>query len=333
MFGYALPGWRDVRGPFVVGSLWAWILWLWIGPSVLKNESIHDVLNRYGLTALPDPVLLSVIALLAYTFGSLLMVQTTPFRWFDGTIQRGKNILDRLQEPDPVTHLSHWSVRLFRRFPFLGRWVANRFDANRVGASIDSHLRALHVKYLAQGRFIVTNNYGPGCFEEELGLRGSFDATEFDRVLDAQEDRWDVSEALTNAFMNQVKKDASAVEVRIQMSFPDVYNEIDRLRAEGQLRVSIFWPGMLAIVSQTLLWNLWWVFAIIPVLALAADGQRRLTKASEKTWSCLIAGEVSSPLLDEIEFANDSDPTPIEKLENILWFPEGQALGEGQEPQ
>lgn len=332
MFGYVLPGLRDVRGPLVVGALWGWALWLWVGPSILTNPSVFDFLARYGLDALPSPITLTVLVLLAYTLGSLLMIRSSPFHWFGSALWRWKRGLTELNDPtEPNGRLKRWLQKLWgSELPGV-LWLRNQLDEeNLAAASIDSHLRAQHEKYVARGRFPITNNFGPGCFDADPGLRGSYSALELENFFNTAEGGWELRENLVQAFIRQVKKDELAVEVRIQMRFPDVYNEIDRLRAEGQLRVSIFWPSLLAILSQALLWTLWTLLAIIPLIGLVIDGKRRLTQAQEKTWSCLIAGEVSSPLLDEINAANQLDPAGIQELEGLYFDPD--AVQPDEEP-
>lgn len=319
MFGYVLPGLREVRGPLVVGAMWGWTVWLWIGPSLLTDPMIRDLFMRYGLDALPDAVWLSVLVLLAYTGGSLLMIRTTPFRWVESVLVKAEYVIQRLNDPTRPKRLLPrilWAV--WQSPPSALRRLVNRLGNDPVPAAIDSHLRAEHAKYVTQGRFPITNNFGPGCFDHEIGLRGSFPSSDVEASLAAQGDEWDLREGLIQAFIQQVKKDEPAVEVRIQMRFPDVHNEIDRLRAEGQLRISIFWPGVLAAGSQAWLWSGWWLVAVIPLLGLLVDGKRRLQSASDKTWSCLIAGEVSSPLLDEVRSANELDPKSARELEGIF---------------
>lgn len=323
MFGYVLPGFREVRGPLVVGVLWAWVVWVWVGPSMLTNPSVLDLLRRYGLDALPSAAWLSVIIVIAYTVGSLLMIRTTPFHWFGRLRWRGEDVIRRLNDPtEPRRCLRRMVWKVWQSPPPGVRWLMIRLNEDHAAAaSIDSHLRAEHAKYVAQGRFLITNNIGPGCFSDDLGLRGSFSADEINSAFNAHEDQWEFRETLIGAFINQVKKDESAVEVRIQMRFPDVYNEIDRLRAEGELRISIFWPGVLGAASQAWLWSPWWLVAVLPLMGLLVDGKRRLVQASEKTWSCLIAGEVSSPILDEVKSANELNPAPIQMLDGLFWAP------------
>jgi hypothetical protein len=110
---------------------------------------------------------------------------------------------------------------------------------------------------------------------------------------------------LADSFVREVKQEQAAVEVRIQMRFPEVYAEIDRLKVESELRLSIFWP--LTLLSLLLAWA-WSPFALLLTAFppfLLRDGFRRAQEASDKTWSALVAGEVTTPILDAMASASD----------------------------
>lgn len=114
-------------------------------------------------------------------------------------------------------------------------------------------------------------------------------------------------EMFIHFFLRDIKEEQPAVETRIQMRYPEVYAEIDRLKVEGELRLSIFWP--LALLSVLLTWA-WTPLAIMLIAvppALLIDGYRRVQQATDKTWSVLTAGEVTSPILDALNDAKAHD--------------------------
>jgi hypothetical protein len=91
------------------------------------------------------------------------------------------------------------------------------------------------------------------------------------------------------------------------MRYPEVYAEIDRLKVEAELRMSIFWPLALLCVLLSFAWTpLALVGLLVPPLLLT-DGLKRAHEATEKTWGTLVAGEVTSPILDAISGAKDSE--------------------------
>lgn len=110
-------------------------------------------------------------------------------------------------------------------------------------------------------------------------------------------------EQLKEHFRASVLEEEPAVEVRIQMKFPELYSEIDRIRGEGELRLSLFWPLVTLALTFGCAWT-WWTLLTIPVaLILWADGSNRMRQAIQKTWAPVVAGEVKTPILEAMESA------------------------------
>ncbi|WP_144433675.1 hypothetical protein [Aeromicrobium erythreum] len=120
---------------------------------------------------------------------------------------------------------------------------------------------------------------------------------------------------LAEAFVNEVLREQPAVETRIQMRHPELYAEIDRLKVEGEFRLSIFWP--LTLFIALLGWN-WSPLALTLLVLppfLARDGFRRIAESSQKTWGALVAKEVTSPTIDAMDAARQSKTAPFDFLE------------------
>ena len=86
-----------------------------------------------------------------------------------------------------------------------------------------------------------------------------------------------------------------------------MYAEIDRLKVEGELRLSVFWP---VVLLSGLLARHWSPIALLLILVppfLLRDGFQRLSQASAKTWGALVADEVTSPILDAMANAKDDE--------------------------
>jgi hypothetical protein len=155
----------------------------------------------------------------------------------------------------------------------------------------------------AEGRIPVMRSFDGGC-----NAPNGFERFYATNTLDghpAFNDGYDLQSRMAESFAQEVKQEQPAVEVRIQMRFPEVYAEIDRLKVESELRLSVFWPLML--LSGLLAW-VWspvaLLLAAIPPFLLR-DGFKRAHEASEKTWSAVVAGEVASPILDAIASAKN----------------------------
>ncbi|GAA3859308.1 hypothetical protein GCM10022275_07350 [Tessaracoccus defluvii] len=116
-------------------------------------------------------------------------------------------------------------------------------------------------------------------------------------------------EALRDSYVCNIRREQSAVEVRIQMRFPQVYMEIDRVRTEGELRLSVFWPLLAVIALLAVQWSPWIASLVSIPTWLMLDGFQRLRDAEEKTWIPVIAGEVTTPMMDSIKRAEDNPPS------------------------
>lgn len=90
----------------------------------------------------------------------------------------------------------------------------------------------------------------------------------------------------------------AALEVRIQMGYPAVFMDIDRLKAEAELRFSIFWPLLGLIALLGIHWSPWTLILLPLPVMLSAAGRMRRREAEEKTWAPVVAGQVSTPYLD-----------------------------------
>lgn len=283
MLSALLPGVREFRTPMVTGLLWAACLWLPVGAQVAGSRATAEFIGKFRLHMLPSTVWLAVMALTIYLIGSLLVVRTSPFRWLSKR---------------------RW------RFSRIGRWEEDRAEYRRlhlvssgvpVFHSLDSWLRNEFQGLAADGLVPVMRGYVPG----EQGRPGGFEAFySTDSVVAVGEDL----QNLYYRFSQQVKMEESAIEVRIQMRFPDVYSEIDRLKVESDLRMSIFWPLGALCVLLVFAWSPFCVVGLIVPPLLLRDGFSRSREASNKTWGTLEAGEVSSPTLDAMANAKDSEP-------------------------
>jgi hypothetical protein len=123
-----------------------------------------------------------------------------------------------------------------------------------------------------------------------------------------------LDETLANLYINEVKREQPAIETRIQMHYPEVYAEIDRLEVESELRLSVFWPLFLLTLLLAFYWSpIALCVAVVPPFLLK-DGFDRKWQASDKVWSVLMAGEVKSPVLDTIESSRDQAPKKLHEL-------------------
>ena len=309
MLSALLPGVREFRTPLVTGLLWVACLWVLVGFKVAESDSTGEFVRRFRVDDLPPVVWLGGGALLVYLVGSLLVVRTSPLRFVSAKgrprIQAVVARLDDEREPKCRRHRVVWKLwrgdRL-RRAKQLVRVLGA--DGERYQA-VDAWLYNEFQSLSADGRVPVMRSFDGGC-TAPTGFQ-AFYSTDSLKDHPAYSDSWELRSALSERFVDEVKAEQAAVEVRVQMRFPEVYSEIDRLKVEGELRLSIFWP--LVILTVLLAWT-WSPFALVLLLIppfLLRDGFERRRQASEKTWGALMAREVTSPILDAMDSAKDQE--------------------------
>lgn len=154
---------------------------------------------------------------------------------------------------------------------------------------------------------IMKSTGSGGCYSAK-GFDGFYSPESIQKQIKSNPVEWEwwQESMISASFAGEIKNEQSAISTRIQMRFPDIYAEIDRLKVEAELRFSIFWP--LIILSLTLAWT-WSAFALTLALVppfLLMDGFARKREASERTWSVLMAREVTSPIIDSMENSIDA---------------------------
>ena len=315
MLSALLPGVREVRTPLVTGALWAACLWLLAGTRLADNDVAAEFVSRYRLDDAPTTVWFAAAGLTVYLFGSLLVLRGSPLgRLEDRLARRVGSKLARLNsEPKPLRwrYRPLWSV--WHRYRYSHRLVGRCIRATdrlMTGAgvryeAIDSWLYDKFSAHQAAGRTPVMRSFEGGCSAPSGFM--AFYATESIRGNPRVHESWAVEDGMRLQFVAEVKREKPAVEARIQMRFPEVYAEIDRLKVEAELRMSIFWPLVLLCVLLAFTLSPLALIGLVGPPLFLRDGFNRERDASEKTWGALVAGEVSSPILDEMAAAQGDE--------------------------
>lgn len=303
----------------MTGALWAACLWLAFGSKLAASTATSEFVDRYRLGELPSGAWFAAGGLLVYLLGSLLVVRTSPIARLASRVKHKVTpIIERLEEdrvPAARRHKMVWKAwnandgwLKNRRWAFaIRRWCS--YDGQS-WTPFDEWLSNEYRSLAVSGRVPVMRNYEGGC--DALHGFDAFYATEtvdnyFDSLDAEHGDDWDRRGQLAESFRWAVKNEQPAVEVRIQMRFPEVYAEIDRLKVEAELRMSIFWPLMLLSLLAAWAWSPFALaLAVFPPFMLR-DGFRRAKEASEKTWGTVVAGEVTTPILDAMRSAQQDE--------------------------
>lgn len=310
MVSALLPGVREFRTPLVTGILWAACLWLLVGMPIAGSRATKEFVSRFGLDTVPPSGWLAAVVLLIYLVGSLLVVRTSPVSWLSRRLKY--RLAPYLRGLEVETEPEGLGPRLLRRVLLDKNWTwrwkdrADRwiYDGQRYQA-VDGWLHNEFQSMVAEGRVPVMRSFEGGC-DAPNGFE-AFYTVDSMTAHPAIQEPYDIRAAMSQNFVNEVKQEQSAVEVRIQMRFPEVYAEIDRLKVEAELRMSIFWPLMILSVLLSFAWSPLALLALLIPPLLLRDGFKRLQEASEKTWGALVAGEVTSPILDAMASAKNAE--------------------------
>lgn len=309
MLSALLPGVRELRAPLITGALWCACIWLIGGSRLAGNETTLRFVKQFHLDMLPTVIWLGAAALLVYLVGSFLVLRSSPVSrisrrlrpfWYEKVERLGND-----RKPTRLLHKIVW--RLWRmeklRRPLLR--LRNLAHEPSQDESVDSWLRNEFQRLREDGRVPVMRSVYRGC-----GGPNGFEAfyhpdsvTEYANKNGSD----DINIMLSDMFVSEIKQERPAIEARIQMRFPEVYSEIDRLKVESELRWSIFWPLIFLSVILAWIWSPISILLILISVLSLRDGNRRMRQATEKTWSVFTAGDVSSPILDAMSIATDQE--------------------------
>ena len=104
--------------------------------------------------------------------------------------------------------------------------------------------------------------------------------------------------AAENYLREGLKDEFGTLVTRAQVGAPDVYNEYDRHRAEGELRMSLGLATAIVSIAASLTISGWLLFGLTLSVILTCSGVRRNYDAEMKIWDLLISGTVQSPTLE-----------------------------------
>lgn len=294
-----LPGFREFRTPLATGALWVASAWVLFGSHVASSDVVYQFAEKFYLGELPKPAWYAVAVLSTFLVGNLLVVERDPHRLISKRFRSAVAALVDRCEPRVEQDLAEggsrtglpWQVRRTRAFRTLERVRDEERGEIESNPALAGWVNSQFNTWLDRGRFPVMWSY-PGHCEAPVGFRAFYAASSIDN--DNDDLRWE----LEGQLRHQISRERAEVEVRIQMRFPEVYSEIDRLKEEARLRASLYWP-LIALSVMLSREGIWIALAGIPVaVMLLVQGTKRAGEAVDKTWAPLIAGEVTSPVLD-----------------------------------
>lgn len=258
------------------------------------------MVQRFSALGLNDTILMGAFTFITYLVGSLLVVRRSPSQRWSDCRDHHRWVFSRLNEDrDAVTCWKKPFNALWRKLVIHGpfhRLMALEWFGDDL-SSLDPWLVNEFDRLVEEGYVPVSRGWQGSC-QPAFGLQGLYDP-ETVPTLDDHGANYFVG--FQEDFIREMRANRNAVEVLIQMKTPDVYMELDRLRAEAELRLSIFLPFTLLMIILSVQWTPWMAFLLIVPLLLLRDGDRKMREVEEKTWAPVVAGEVLTPFQDQIK--------------------------------
>jgi hypothetical protein len=286
-----LPGFRELRAPLAAGYLWLLAGWLGLGDSISLPDQAQDFLDQFS--GLGNAAALTFAA---YIAGSFLTDLLRPV-WND-------MIHLRLSEQAAVHYRRkqlerrQWEhAQSSKHPPKTSDWGPD-WEAESGRAEAQAHVAVDATTDVRR--------------TEPISLRGLLTLAGF--YLD--------HERAVGPHRELVKRTVSELDIarfRLISEQPELFNQVDRLRGEGEFRLAVAAP--LAAVAMTLCFteDAWWFVALLlPVAVFAWKGMDRLEESGDRVADALRAGKVTIPALE-------GEPDAADTLRNAPADPTGES--------
>lgn len=291
MIASLLPGLRELRAPLTAGYIWLLGLWLSLRSLVPTDQplgiyrDIVDLANWAG-----KPAILAASALVAYIIGTLSITGTgliaIVLEKILDLIGRGK-----LAWLEPA-HLGRINVNEILHDAVLNRLSSRFLDDPPFRDAVIDHISQLQTESMRWR----TSSYLPAILESEHGDRLK------QRAVENYLTRWTLLNYIvdTDPFIEVARQDLEYLAPRLIGREDAVYNEYDRLMAEGLFRISMFLPMVYLFGSLTLMTSPSWAIGFAAPIALLYVGSYSRGLARQNLAVALAAGRVESPALERL---------------------------------
>jgi hypothetical protein len=296
MFATLLPGIRYVRTPLTVGYMWFLVLWLAIGyqlPTASRASGALADIYRIGHAVSPTGTAVAV-SVAAYVVGILLVPLSFRVIRVSGAALR--RTAAAILTPGHHRYVSTQSV--------LKNVVAERLSA----------------------RFCSDEAFRSAVLDAAEAMPNDGDALPRDRskleklALSNGYARYQLVVETVNLspLVEDLMDDLSYIAQRLHSRNADVYEDYNRLQAEADFRLAIFFPiaslfGVLAVRWQPL----WWI-ATAASFTLLYVGVTSRVEAEEMLGMAMAAGRVDDPTLQRVDVAEVTFLWPAEDNDNSI---------------
>ena len=271
----ALPGFRDIRAPLTAGYIWLFVLYLRMQPPLDAPPTNEIAASAWELAQRAGPVWTAVgIAFLAYLLGGL-----TQFAW---------ELVERFR-PRKVRSISFEQ----RLYPILAELPSPcRDKATELYDSIQE-LRELGTKPML---------YSPNASDPSARIR---------QVAIEERQQFNTLIITTLADFNRELGTPATVLVA---DMPLLFSEVDRLRAEADLRLTVSIPLFALVVTVAQDQDIRILLATVFVVLWAAQGYFRLQQARLLLEAAVDVGKLRSVAVERFLDSADAQLSRVRGL-------------------
>lgn len=283
MLANLLPGFRDLRTPLITGYMWLFVLWLVVQPEIPDSRPADDFNARvWDLVHLVGrPGCLAAVSVVAFLLGALFQVGPKVLTW-PGWVSGSR--------------LRRWTGE--DQKPTVAAWVDEQLAPFSHARGWSQPIRRSSALPLALTRGVDEHSH-------DFGALGS-------EEVDAQIDR-----AFESVLADCVWAERESLTTRLQLEREPVFNDYDRLSAEGSFRGSVAIPLAAAILILAYVQSSWFVVVLAAPLMLAFQAVSKQQAADAKLWGALVGGYISSPVTDRVLTLLESVSDTAETLSDL----------------
>ncbi|MFF0532877.1 hypothetical protein ACFYT3_31450 [Nocardia amikacinitolerans] len=270
----ALPGFRDLRAPLTAGYLWLAFAWLLLTPDFKVRPADELAGSVYDLAHSVGPIWLAVaVSTGAYLIGAISQFLSDAARVVLMVARRHRN------RPGPSTPPSV--------FDALGFDPSNLLHGSKAGAEnqLEEFARFCHLGLFERRR--PRADAVPEDPDQSLPPLAERATKEYERILHRFATEWG------KAIRHCLREPELPATVLVADQ-PELFSEVDRLRAEGQLRLAVV-PPLIALTVLLGLRSAVWSLMILGIFALAWQGVQRLEESRQLVIDAITTNRVASP--------------------------------------
>jgi len=279
MFATLLPGVRFVRAPLAAGFLWLLGGWLLLADHVpTKSKATGGLHTLIDLSDRMGRISLGVVAAFsAYIVGA---AAAQFFGRFIGELARLVQFLRGLPPTESQATVSEDADILFTSTAESSIKAA---VSDRLG---ETRQRALDADTSAVAIVRLTTDF------EDAADWGAFDAE-----TPREWDKWDF---LIDQAQKRSVAEFELLATRLMTTEPQLFAELDRHRAEAELRYQLVFPLVFVDIALAITWTPWILFALSLVALLFVQGMYSAQRAGDIVADAVLNGQVTPPAVERL---------------------------------